>query len=126
MMKFWTSIPATDRRYGKPGEVVSDGRAYDRSVIHSSKWDAALYDRIRSLLFAKLPDLSAALEAVRPIPSLVLVGANDRTITLNKSFEVAQKLGCKFKALKDCANAPQEELPSEFVQLFSTWLDKTL
>jgi pimeloyl-ACP methyl ester carboxylesterase len=61
--------------------------------------------------------LVEALKAATLCPSLVVVGAHDKTITPMASLQLAQELGARFVELAECGHIPMDECPNELIEV---------
>jgi pimeloyl-ACP methyl ester carboxylesterase len=90
-----------------------------RKPLMADNWDRALWEHTKA---SSSPDLEDRLDQIT-IPTLVISGDDDQIVPLESSIRLANDIpGAILQVIPNCGHLPQEECPSEFIQIIEEFL----
>ena len=110
------------------GKLTRDVLALYTAPLHCEGWDRALWEVARLSREIGNGELAALLAAAAAVPSLVLVGAEDRLVALPRVESLTQELGptARLCVLPEVGHLPQEEAPAVLLALLAPFAAEAL
>jgi pimeloyl-ACP methyl ester carboxylesterase len=111
------------RSWADPSRATEEDLAPYRDLLRIEGWSRGLWEVMTA---EPPPDLRPVLRSVR-VPTLVVTGAQDRTIAPRWGRWVAATVpGGRFALLDDCGHVPHQERPAELAALVRPFLAEVL
>lgn len=105
--------------YADPGRITPERERLTTIMTRTGGWDSALWDFV--IEAAAQPDVSAGLGRIG-VPTLVMVGAEDRVVPPADGDAIAAAIpGSELVVIEGCGHVLQEECPAAFVSAFADW-----
>lgn len=116
-----TNTPLLERSYADPEQISAERRQLALTHTRLAGWDLAWAELLKQSLRERL-DLAAQLTAIQQ-PALIILGNQDRLISLTETAQLASALpNAELAVLPDCGHVPQEECPALVQALIASWL----
>ncbi|MCG6940599.1 MAG: alpha/beta hydrolase [Thiohalocapsa sp.] len=117
-----TNSPLLDRGYADPTRIDAERRALTGVHREIANWDAAWAALLQRSLTDRV-EIAKHLGEIQT-PALVITGAKDRIVPPTDTLEAASALpNATFAELPDCGHLPQEECPTQVMDVIGQWLD---
>ena len=111
------------RSWADPSRATDEDLAAYTHLMRIEGWSRGLWEVMTA---EQPPDLRRVLRSVR-VPTLVVTGAQDRTISPRWGRWVAATVpGGRFTLLPDCGHVPHQERPQELAAIVRPFLDEAL
>jgi pimeloyl-ACP methyl ester carboxylesterase len=111
------------RSWADPSRARDEDLAPYRDLVRVEGWSRGLWEVMTA---EGPPDLRRVLRSIN-VPTLVVTGAQDRTIAPRWGRWVAATVpGGRFELLADCGHVPHQERPEELAGLVRPFLDEAL
>jgi pimeloyl-ACP methyl ester carboxylesterase len=111
------------RSWADPARATDEDLLAYRDLLRVEGWSRGLWEVMTA---EPPPDLRPVLRSVK-VPTLVVTGAQDRTIAPRWGRWVAATVpGGRFALLDDCGHVPHQERPSELAAIVRPFLDEVL
>jgi pimeloyl-ACP methyl ester carboxylesterase len=111
------------RSWADPSRAQDEDLAPYRDLVRVEGWSRGLWEVMTA---EGPPDLRSVLRSIR-VPTLVVTGAQDRTIAPRWGRWVAATVpGGRFELLPDCGHVPHQERPEELARIVRPFLDEVL
>jgi pimeloyl-ACP methyl ester carboxylesterase len=111
------------RAWADPSRATEEDLAPYKDLLRIQGWSRGLWEVMTA---EPPPDLRPVLRSVR-VPTLVVTGAQDRTIAPRWGRWVAASVpGGRFALLDDCGHVPHQERPAELAAIVRPFLDEVL
>jgi len=111
------------RSWADPSRATDEDLAAYRDLLRTEGWSRGLWEVMTA---EPPPDLRPVLRSVR-VPTLVVTGAQDRTIAPRWGRWVAAAVpGGRFQLLDDCGHVPHQERPTELAAIVRPFLAEAL
>jgi pimeloyl-ACP methyl ester carboxylesterase len=102
-----------------PAKLTPEALARYRQNIQVARWERALWELIRT---SHALNLEGFLETIR-MPTLVLTGEHDRTVSAEESVRLARALpNADLVTIAACGHLPHEEQPTAFLEAVRAFL----
>ena len=111
------------RSWADPSRATDEDLAPYRDLLRVEGWSRGLWEVMTA---EPPPDLRPVLRSIR-VPTLVVTGAQDRTIAPRWGRWVAATVpGGRFALLPDCGHVPHQERPTELAAIVRPFLAEVL
>jgi len=111
------------RSWADPSRATDEDLAPYRDLLRVEGWSRGLWEVMTA---EPPPDLRPVLRSIR-VPTLVVTGAQDRTIAPRWGRWVAATVpGGRFTLLPDCGHVPHQERPTELAAIVRPFLAEVL
>ena len=111
------------RSWADPARADDVDLAPYRDLVRVEGWSRGLWEVMTA---EEPPDLRGVLRSIH-VPTLVVTGAQDRTIAPRWGRWVAGTVpGGRFELLPDCGHVPHQERPEELASIVGPFLDEVL
>jgi pimeloyl-ACP methyl ester carboxylesterase len=109
------------RAWHRPELVTESVLAGYRLPLQAEHWDRALFELTRA---PRGPDPAARLDGLGGVPTLVVTGDDDRIVPTAATVTLATRIPrATLEILPACGHLPQEECPTEFLDVVTRFIE---